>query len=229
MVFLNRPHRVATICGAVPFFLGTGIFVAWLLLRSDWLIIAGMVVVYAVGPVAVAAGAMALVLSSRTALRTPAIPRRRIWVSTLTCAGLLLANVLVAMGITWLVIAIATRYTVVVYNASQKRLDGVRVSGGGCDASYGSLLPRANARRSFWITQDGGLVFRASSGDAEFEQTVAGYVTTNLGGHLRVTVQPDGTITATNRANQPSVFDLALWRDRSPCNGEPVEQRPVRK
>ena len=84
--------------------------------------------------------------------------------TTLRSAGLLLANFVVAGSIISVGIAVTTRYTVVVHNASDQRLDDVRVFGGGCDAAYGSLLPGATASRSFWIRQDGRLVFRASSG-----------------------------------------------------------------
>ena len=221
MTFLNRAHRIASICGAMPLLLGTAIFVAWLVARWNWLMIAGAVVLYG-GLAVVAAGVIALALSCRMAFRTPGVPRRRVWVSTLSCAGLLLANFLTAGGIISAVIAMATRYTVVVHNTSQRRLDSVRVFGGGCDASYGSLLPGATARRSFWIRQDGVLVFRASGGEDALEQTIDDYVTNNLGGHVRITVQPDQTISVTRGApNQLTLFDRArdvvFWLDRSPC------------
>jgi hypothetical protein len=221
MIFLNRLHRVATICGATPLFLGTAIFVAWLVTSWKWLVMAGVVMLY-VGLAFVAAGVLALGLSSWTAFRTPGISRRRVWLSTLSCLGLLLANFLAADGIISAVIANATRYTVVVHNTSHERLDRVRVFGGGCDASYGSILPGATARRSFWIRQDSTLVFRASAGEKRLEQTIDGYVTTNLGGHTRVTVQPDRTISVTRGAPTDLTFfdrarGLAFWLDVSPC------------
>ena len=221
MTFLNRAHRVVTICGATPLLLGTAIFAIWLVARWDWLMMAGAVVLYG-GIAVVAAGVLALALSCWMAFRTPRVPRRRVWVSTLSCGGLLLANFLAAGGIISAVIAIATRYTVVVHNASQQRLDSVRVFGGGCDASYGSLLPGAIARRSFWIRQDGVLVFRASGGKGALEQTTEDYVTNNLGGHVRITVQPDQTISVTRVARDQLTLvdrarDVGLWRDRSPC------------
>jgi hypothetical protein len=221
MTFLNRAHGVATICGAMPLLLGTAIFVAWLVARWNWLMIAGAVVLYG-GLAVVAAGVTSLALSCWMAFRTPGVPRRRVWASTLSCGGLLLANFLAAGGIIWVVIAIATRYTVVVHNSSQQRLDSVRVFGGGCDASYGFLPPGATARRSFWIRQDGVLVFRASSGEDALEQTIDDYVTTNSGGHVRITVKPDQTIAVSRTApNQLTLFDRArdvvFWLDRSPC------------
>src|SRR5882672_9935062 len=132
MTFLNRAHRIATFCGATPLLLGTAIFVAWLVVRRDWLMIAGAIVLYG-GLAVVGTGVLALALSCWTAIRTSDVLHRRVWTSTLSCGGLLLANFLVAGGIIPAAIAIATRYTVVVINASQQRLDSVRVFGGGCD------------------------------------------------------------------------------------------------
>jgi hypothetical protein len=155
--------------------------------------------------------------------------RRRI---AIICAGLLLTAVVIAMGMMSLAITNARRYTVVVHNSSQERLDGVRVLGGGCDASYGSLLPGATARRSFWIVQDGTLVFRASSGGVAIEQMIDGYVTTNLGGHRRVTVSGGETVSVTSAANRLTlldrVLDLVFWRGRSPCKGEPIPEPTAR-
>ena len=80
MIFLNRLHRVATVCGATPLFLGTAIFVGWIVTRSTWLVVAGVVTLY-VGLAVVAAGVVALALSCWTAFRTPGVPRQRVWLS----------------------------------------------------------------------------------------------------------------------------------------------------
>jgi len=223
MTFLNPAHRIATICGVAPLLFGAAIFIAWLGTRWDWLMIVGIVVLYG-GAVVLAVGVSALALSCWTAAHAPGIPTRRVWVSALSCGGLLLANILAAGGIIPAAMAIATRYTVVVHNASQQRLDGVRVFGGGCDASYGSLFPGATARRSFWIQQDGMLVFRASGAENTLEETIDDYVTGSGGGHLQITLQPDQTISVTSVApSQLTLFnrarDAAFWRDLSPCKG----------
>ena len=228
MTFLNRAHRIATVCGAAPLLVGTAIFVAWLVTRRDWLMLAGAVVLYG-GAALVATGVVALALSLWSATRTPDAPIRRIRVSALSCGGLLLANILAAGCILWAGIAIATRYTVVVINASQQRLDSVRVFGGGCDASYGSLLPGATARRSFWIRQDGTLVLHASEDKDTLEQTIDDYVTGNSGGYLKITVQPELTLSIKRVApNQLTLIDrardAALWSDNEPC--KQFERKP---
>ena len=217
---MNGAHRVAIICGAAPLLIGTAIFVAWIPTRWDWLMFAGAVTFYS-GLAIVAAGGIALALSCWIAFRTPGVPRRRIWVSALCCAGLFLVNVLAAGVIIAAVIAIATRYTVTVHNASERQLDDVRVFGGGCDASYGSLHRGAVARRSFWIGKEGALVFRASGGQDALEQTIDEYVTGGIGGHVIITVRPDRTISITRMTDrQLSILERArdamFWLDRSP-------------
>ena len=222
MRFLNRAHRFATICAVAPLVLGIAIFVVWLLVRRDWLMIAGAVALYG-GLAVLAAGVVALAYSSWTALRTPGVERRRVRTSVVICGGLLGANVLAAGAILSVVVTTISRYTVVIHNSShQQQLDSVQVSGGGCDVSYGSILPGAVARRSFWIRRDGVLVFRASHGDDVLGHTVDDYVMNNGGGHVTVTVRPDLRIAVTRTApTQLTVLEriraVAFWRDRSFC------------
>src|SRR5712691_7569882 len=128
MAFVTRSHRLAALFGSVPLSLGTAIFLIWLVARWDWLMFAGAIVLYG-GVAMVVAGALGLAHGCWVASRTPGAWRRGLWRSTLGCAGLLLVNVPVAAGIIAAAIAIMTRYTVVVSNTSQERLDTVRVVG----------------------------------------------------------------------------------------------------
>jgi hypothetical protein len=119
------------------------------------------------GGVAVfAIGAGALGRFCWLAFRTAEFPRRRLWMMALACAALLLANFAVAGGIIAAVVAIETRYTVIVHNASDQPLSKVRVFGGGCEAEFGSIPPGGVVRRSFWIQHDGALEAHAVSGAA---------------------------------------------------------------
>ena len=107
MTFLTRSHRLATLCGALPLSLGTGIFVIWLVGRWDWLVFAGAVVLY--GSVAVVVvGAIALAHGCWVASRSTTVSRQGMWMSTLGCAGLLLVNFPVAAGIIAAAVAIMT-------------------------------------------------------------------------------------------------------------------------
>ncbi|MFI5458362.1 MAG: hypothetical protein ACHRXM_23275 [Isosphaerales bacterium] len=195
---MNRAYRVALICGAVPLVFGVSIFLLWLITHWDWLMMAGIFTLYS-GLVIFAVGVIALARFHWLALRTPDVLRRRLRLATLVCAGLLLANLLIAGAIIATVVATQTAYTVAVHNTSPQPLDRVRVFGGGCDASFGSIPPQNVARRSFWIQHDGELEFQAVSGTTSYAKTIDGYVTNSVGGHTTVTINPDGTISVTNK------------------------------
>lgn len=194
---MNRAYRVALICGAIPLLVGVSIFILWLITRQHGLMMAGIYTLY--GGVAIFwVGVLALARFFWLGVRSPDFPRRRLWLSTFACAGLLLLNFPVAGGIIAASIAIETRYTVVVHNALSRPLENVKVFGGGSDESLGSIPPGGTARRSFWIQHDGELKFRAFSGTTSHTKTIDGYVTNGTGGHTTVTVNPDDTITVSN-------------------------------
>jgi hypothetical protein len=199
---MKRAYRVAVICGAFPLVVGVSIFALWLVTRRDWLMIAGIITLLG-GLGFVGLGFIALARYHWLALRTPGPPRRRLWLSTLGCASLLLINFPIAGGIVSTVVAIETVYTVVVQNTSQQPLDSVRVFGGGCDVSFGFIPPDGVARRSFWIQHDDELEFRAASGTTTHAKTIDGYVTNGGGGHTTVTLNPDQTISVTKNVVMP--------------------------
>src|SRR6185312_7690842 len=145
---MSRAYRVAMICGAVPLLVGLAIFLLWLITRWGWLMLAGVFTLYA-GVVAVALGIIGLAMS-------PEVRRAR---PRLACAALLLVNFPVAFAICYAAVAVKTGYTVVVHNDSQKSLDRVRVSGGGCDVSFGTIPPGASVHRTMRFRQDGRLEF----------------------------------------------------------------------
>ena len=174
---------MALICWAAPFLVGISIFLLWLITRWDWLMIAGVITLCA-GLAAFALGAIDLVMAYEM----------RLWRSTLACAALLFANFPVAAAIIAAVIAIETRYTVIVHNASREALGAVRVSGGGCDVSLGTIPPGASVSRTISFHGDGRLEFHADSDTASHEKVIEYYVTSNMGGHTTVRIDSDGSI-----------------------------------
>ena len=194
---MKRMYAIALTCGAVPLLVGVAIFLLWLITRWDWLMVAGLITMYA-GIVIFFIGAIALAWFLWLAFHVPA-PQGRPWFSAICCAVLLLSNFPVAGGIMAAVIAIETRYTVVVENESQQPLDDVRVTGGGCDVNFGTIQAGAVVRRSFWIQQDGQLGFHTVSGATTHDKIIDDYVTGNLGGNTIVTIQSDGTLSVVNK------------------------------
>ncbi|MEP6671006.1 MAG: hypothetical protein ABJF10_17735 [Chthoniobacter sp.] len=189
----RKAYRVALLCGAIPLVVGVSIFLLWLLTRWGWLMTAGIFTLYG-GVAFFLVGVVALGRFCWLALRTPGLPRRPLWLSTVGCAALLLSNFPVAGGIAATAIRIETRYTVTVHNTSPQPLSGVRVFGGGCEADFGAFAPGGVVRRSFWIEREGELKFQAGSGAATQATTIDGYVIPSVGGHVTVTIKPDGTI-----------------------------------
>lgn len=155
--------------------------------------IAGVATLYG-GVAAFFVGAVSLARVCWLALRSPDVPRRRHLMPILACRALLLANFAVAGGIIATVIALETRYVVIIRNDSQQVLSGIRVRGGGCEADLGAIPPSGATRRSLWIQQDGSLEFLAASGTTALTHTIDGYVTNGMGGQTAVVINRDASI-----------------------------------
>ncbi len=192
---MKAAYRVALWCGALPLVVGVSIFVLWVITRWDSLMLAGIFTLFG-GLAFFAAGAIALSRFCWLGLRAPDLPRRRLWLRTIACGALLLSNFPVAGGIVVAADVIETCYTVVVRNGSASPLDDVRVVGGGCDVSFGSIPPGDAVRRHFWIQCDGHLELRAVGLP---DHAIRGYVTNGQGCHTIVTVHPDGAVSAIDR------------------------------
>lgn len=188
----DRFYRVAFVCGAAPLLAGISVFLLWLLTRWGPLMVTGVLTICA-GFGAFVMGCIALAIYCWRGLRSRDSNRRPVWLPTFVCAGLLLVNFPVAFGIVEAVIDVEMRYVVVIHNASGQPLDDVRVFGGGCDESFGSLAPGKTVRRRLRFRTDGDLQFRAVSGTTTLEAN-AGYVTRDLAGAPTITVEPDGTV-----------------------------------
>ncbi len=196
---MNRTYRAAVFCGATPLVTGVSIFILWIITRWEWLILAGLLTLFG-GPIVFVFGILALAQYYQSAMRSTELNKRDVSLATLGCLGLLLSNFLVAAGIMIAVEAIQTCYIVAVENQSRQSLTEVHVSGGGCDADLGTILPGETSRGSFWIRHDDELTFHANSGQLALSEKIDGYVTHGVGGHTIVTIQPSQTITVTKGA-----------------------------
>jgi len=195
---MNRVYRLSLFCGIVPLVAGVGIFLAWVATRQDWLMTAGMVTLVA-GFISFCTGAVALGRFCWLAIRKERIPRTQVWSKAGRSAGLLVVNFPIAVAIVVGAIAIETRYTVRIINDLSQPLHQVRVYGGGVDRRIGTMDPGATRRRGFWIQQDGELTLEMKLGPTLVQTNIDGYVTPNMGEDLRVTVNPDSTISIISR------------------------------
>ncbi len=186
-------YRAALFCGAFPLLVGIAIFLLWLLTAWSWLMAAGFFTLYG-GMVFLAAGFFFLAVYGLRAFRDSELPRRRISARVLGASALLLLNLPAAAGILAAVVAIETRYTVEVRNASEKPLEKIRLFGGGIDQSLGTLPPGRKTETSFWFQKDGMLRFSASWENKKLEMVVEDYVSHNTGGGAKITAGPGGSL-----------------------------------
>jgi len=161
---------------------------------------AGFITIYA-GVACVFVGAIALGLHVWLLRRSTEQNRAQKQYIPLVCAAVLLVNFPVAGGIVFSAIAIETRYTVVVENASSQPLEGVRITGGGCEASLDAIAPGSTKRCSFYVQHDDELTLSCVRGTTQPSHTIDGYITNGMGGYTSVTVNADGTVSVTNNSD----------------------------
>ena len=175
---------------------GTSVFLLWLVLRWDWLMAAGAYIIGG-GCVLFVVGVVVLLGFLVRARLSRWFPRPRLRRMTVAAALLLLANFPAAAGVLVAVGKVESCYSVVIENHSPAMLEAVRVSGGGCEIDFGRLAPGAARRRWFWVQRTGELTLRAVSDGSPVVRMIDGYVTGGIGARTAVTVEPNGTISAT--------------------------------
>jgi hypothetical protein len=188
---MNWPCRIAWFCGACPLLVGISIFVLWLITHWQWLMMAGLITICG-GIALIAIGMIALVYGRWNDPLALAWHGKRFWMGTIGCVMLMSSNIPVAAGLVTVVVALETRYTVVVCNASQQPLEKIHIFGGGVDRKLDAIASGKNARCSFWVHGDGPLEMDCCLGSTTHSGIIDGYVTGNMGGRTVVTVQDDG-------------------------------------
>ncbi len=186
-------YRSPLVCAVLPLAIGLVIFATWIATGWDWLIVAGIWTIYA-GLVLVSVGMLVLTRAWWLARKA----KEPLGLSAFICAALLLINFPVAAGLAFAAERIETAYTVVITNSSTEMLRQVRVSGGGCAESFGSIEPGEEAERTFWIQSEGVLEFFADGPTGTYQGDIEGYVTSGFGGRAVVSVNRDGTLTVSH-------------------------------
>ncbi len=189
----ERPpsFHVARVCGGLPLATGVSVFLLWLLTDSELFMLLGLGILF-LGLVLFGVGSIALARASWLMASKPGYETVR--GSVFACAALLLANFPVAGGILWSVGYLQTRYLVTIENQSSEALEAVRLVGGGCDESLGSIAGEDTAVQAMWFDRDGQLKVEFRHSGLQEAHIVEGYVTTGLGGQARVVVDPDGDV-----------------------------------
>ena len=121
---MDRPYRIALMCGIAPQTVGIAIFLLWLVTRWEWLVGAGLVTIYA-GVFSVLIGAIALAMSTFDFSDARSSPGRRRFALALA-AALLVANFPMAAAVSFGALTIMTAYVVTIHNDSGAPLHDVR-------------------------------------------------------------------------------------------------------
>lgn len=190
---MSRSLKLAWLCGIAPLVTGIVIFLVWLLTGWEWLMRAGIITLYA-GLAAFVIGVVALVWYCWLALRDANRSRLRIFLAASVCAGVLLGNFPVAGGIVLAVAFKLSTYTVVIVNDSPHPLVNARLIGGGVEMALGEIPPGSSVERSMRFQRDDQLTLFTTFNGEYRKVEVAGYVTNNSGGDVRVVFDEHGKV-----------------------------------
>lgn len=195
-------HRVATACAKIPMFAGVAIFLLWLILRQEGLMMLGAIIIL-LGLALLPIGLLALAGYYWMGTKQSNIPVLQFRSSTIKGVGLLLSNFLVAGAIIAAVLAIICRYTVVVHNDSSQAVAHAHIHGAGVDLMLGIIKPGATVEKTFCIRQEGALTFETASGGRTQSKILSGYVN-KLHGERQGTIRIDsrGDISVTQAPNR---------------------------
>ena len=181
---------VALICGLVPMAVGTGVFVTWLVTRSNSLPIIGLFTIMGGGFLFVV-GVATLV---KYLVDSRSRPVRHWLVRGALAATILLANF--PLACTYM--SLAQRHTVVVTNKTSTTIDQVVLSDPiGKQWKKGPIAPGASVTFHLHSKGEGSVDFTATSSGRTVKGTAIGFITTNQSGeHATIVLNPDGSYTA---------------------------------
>ena len=178
-------------CALAPLIAGTLIFLTWLWLRWDGLMVAGLGTIFA-GLFLFCIGVSCLV-THIFMRRAVAGPRSFHWPSALA-GTLLLLNFPMAAVYAITAIDITMRYHVSVENQRDEPVETFLVSGGGVHVEFGPIGPHAVESRALNFREDGHLSFETRLDDVQRRGTIESYVTHGQSGRVHVLIGSDGTI-----------------------------------
>lgn len=187
---MNRWHRIAFICGLLPFLAGTTIFAVWLLTRLDWLILAGYFTII-IGLLLFVGGLVSIFVATRKA-KQQATPYKR---KNLLILVVLLLNFPVAMGMASYALHLMTIYDVLIINELEKPIDQIVFTDPvGKNYPIYDVPPHSQTHHEFNFDGEGSVNYQIKSTTIEQSGILIGYITSSLGGHVTVKISSDGTI-----------------------------------
>ncbi len=195
---MNRAYRIALICGALPLVVGITVFVLWVCTDSEFFVTAGAFTVMG-GLVCFVTGVLALAYYSWGAFRQPDYPKKKAWISTLACLGLLFSNFPAAFGLIVAAITIENRSYVVVHNETEAPLENVIIWSSGFAEALGTIPPQGKSEElKLNFARSRELRIHAVSGGTSRNKIIDDSFSPDWRDQIKVTFRPDGTIAVNN-------------------------------
>jgi len=176
-------NRFLKICWLFPLSFGLCVFIVWLVTRMDFLMFVGVLALC----IGLFFTFMGIILGLYQVVKKHRNKKELIGLVQLLV--LILMNIPIALGIVLLSIRIQTAYTVEIYNATDEKLENVCIVGGGIEENIQTINQKEKVRRTFWIRQDGTLICKYRKGDTDQTMVISGYVTNEMGGKDKVTIE----------------------------------------
>jgi hypothetical protein len=192
-VFWPPPYVAAVTCGALPLLVGTGVFIAWLVRRSDSLMITGLFVIVG-GCIVFLVGCgflLAYVHYHRRRGRRlePAVRRK-----ALTAGLLLISNFPAAFGYAALADHLWRTHTVRVVNGSASRIDRFVLRAPGIHVNLGPIEPGQRAEVSFKVQHEGELAYEMVQNGQPSAGVLVGYIEDGRAQEHTLTVGSGATV-----------------------------------
>jgi hypothetical protein len=187
---MNVLYRIALLSGLIPLSLGVGIFGLWLLTRSSWLEVAGLMNL-GLGLVLFVAGIVCWIVYVVKVRREGSRFRLRMLVPLLV----LLVNFPAAFAIVYTVDYINSTSTLIVENRSSQEISGLRLSERDRVYSVGSVPAGGRIKRGFHFVFEGSVTYAFERDGKTFEGVAFGYVTSGVGYTSKMVINEPGDVT----------------------------------
>jgi hypothetical protein len=186
---MNKWYRIGLVSALLPLVMGTGIFVAWVFTRQDWLMSAGIYTI-AGGLILFVVGVVAIFFIARLAKKQGLPCKKKLII--LTC--LLVMNFPVAMGMTFSALDILAEYKVVIVNNSTESVQIVFSDPMGNNHAVPDVSPHSKTQMIFHFEGEGAVMYQMTSKTLDRSGTLFGYITNGVGGKAVLEIQEDGLI-----------------------------------
>lgn len=187
---MNRWYSISLWCGLLPLCTGTTIFFTWLIIRADWLMLAGIFTIYA-GLVLFCTGTMSLAVYF---FKARANKSTGYWKKSIVALIILLANFPAAATILSAVLYKESASSVTVVNNSEYKIEDIYLSDRVHRYEIGSLSPHELLVNEIHFKSEGSVGYSYTSNGIKYKGTLFGYVTGGLAVSANMVITESGEV-----------------------------------